>query len=605
MIAAWTLYAVGVAILLFAAARGTEYVVRALGLPTRFVWCAALAIATTAPALSLFRAPEGAPIAARASTAASPENVAISAPTATTGEARELSRSVTTFGTTRLSGLDRPIAWLVISAPIAALLYLLLAFARMRRLERSLDSGILDGHAVLLSDDFGPALLGLRRARIVVPRWLLGFPESDRRMVLAHERAHADAHDPALLAFATCLVALQPWNVAAWWLYARSRLAIETDCDHRVLEAHGDARQYGRLLLAIHERAAGGAMPRVAFVHRTTNLEQRIRRIVERRPRLTAGRGAVVCASTLAVVAAACEMPAPPTRARELSATVQSARNVSVIGVQPQCMRPRPDAQAWVDGLNAIALERHPDLTLPDRASRSVVALVLDENCNLTRDTVLANSERAFDPDKMFPVAFPDLQIPPKSAGIAFASNPSGPLFGLRIIYAIVPSAAYVARRDRDECGFGIRFEELCYAEGPAVIRMMDSVRILIAVRRFNAANQPAEHLFLVVLRRPNPAISSQRLAHANVQYHSGALWIANYLTRDAPYLFASDKSPYLARDNPFNKARKIDDLIGVAHYGTGWLTLEQIESLKPAATCEGPRGACYEAGGGTIEFPA
>src|SRR6185503_8785910 len=167
----------------------------------------------------------------------------------------ELSRSVTTFGVTRLSGLDRPIAALIIGAPMAGLLYLLFAFARMRRLGRSLDVGVLDGHAVLLSDDFGPALLGVRRPRFVVPRWLLGFPEADRRVVLAHERAHAEAHDPALLAFATCLIALQPWNVAAWMLYARLRFAIETDCDCRVLHMHGDARRYGRLLLAIHQRA--------------------------------------------------------------------------------------------------------------------------------------------------------------------------------------------------------------------------------------------------------------------------------------------------------------------------------------------------------------
>src|SRR6185503_3182437 len=105
-----------------------------------------------------------------------------------------------------------------------------------------------------------PALLGVLRSRIVLPEWVLQLPARERDAILAHERNHAAAHDPAMLVAAVLVVALQPWNVALWALLARLHTAIEADCDRRVLDAMADCdgRWYGRLLISVYERTTPG-----------------------------------------------------------------------------------------------------------------------------------------------------------------------------------------------------------------------------------------------------------------------------------------------------------------------------------------------------------
>ena len=49
-----------------------------------------------------------------------------------------------------------------------------------------------------------------------------------------------------------------PWNLALWWHLRRLRLAVEMDCDSRVVGALGDARAYGELLLKVAQASSRG-----------------------------------------------------------------------------------------------------------------------------------------------------------------------------------------------------------------------------------------------------------------------------------------------------------------------------------------------------------
>ena len=69
----------------------------------------------------------------------------------------------------------------------------------------------------------------------VKARWLLRRAPDEQRIVLAHEAEHVRARDPLLLAAGCAGVALLPWHPVSWWLLARLRLAVELDCDRRVL----------------------------------------------------------------------------------------------------------------------------------------------------------------------------------------------------------------------------------------------------------------------------------------------------------------------------------------------------------------------------------
>ena len=161
------------------------------------------------------------------------------------------------------------------------------------------------------------------------------IPDDERRLIILHEREHIDGHDPWLLAFATAATIAMPWNVVIWWQYARLRLAIETDCDARVLARTGNRGLYGRTLI----RTAGDmvALPMLvpAWGDAASQLRQRILAMTARPP-----RARLVLAAMCAVVAsvltlAACAATArpreskaemPPAAAQDSRATAAAKR---------------------------------------------------------------------------------------------------------------------------------------------------------------------------------------------------------------------------------------------------------------------------------------
>lgn len=202
-------------------------------------------------------------------------------------------------------------AWLATSAVLA--LWFVATQRRLRRRLRNCPSGIIDGERVLISSRFGPAVVGVVRPQIVLPEWALAMGESDRRIIVAHETEHRQAHDPLLAAVALVVVAALPWNAALWWQLRRLRLAIEVDCDRRVVSRHGhDPHAYGVLLLATRERAfrvaPGLAMAMAAM---RSGLGRRVEALVGARPR-SAVRRLTALAAAAVLATGTVSMPAPP-----------------------------------------------------------------------------------------------------------------------------------------------------------------------------------------------------------------------------------------------------------------------------------------------------
>jgi TonB family protein len=160
-------------------------------------------------------------------------------------------------------------------------------------------------------------VVGLFRSRIVLPAWALSADEEARRLVLEHEQEHVRAGDPRLLAAALVFAALIPWNPAAWWQLRRLRLAIEVDCDARVLRRRADVRAYGTVLLEVGRRAVRSRLPLAAFAEPVSSLERRIRIMTAPRASRPLLRAAGCGALAAALTAAACETPQPtqPSRA--------------------------------------------------------------------------------------------------------------------------------------------------------------------------------------------------------------------------------------------------------------------------------------------------
>lgn len=171
---------------------------------------------------------------------------------------------------------------------------------------------VVDGVAVVLTDLIGPATAGLVRSRVLVPKWVLGLPATDRHYIVRHEEEHRRAHDAQLLFVASLPLILMPWNLAYWWLLRRLSAAVEMDCDNRVVGALGGAHAYGELLLRV--AAAGSRGPRLqpALLGIGT-LERRLTALVAPTP-LRQFQRFLVPALALGLLVLALSMPHPVLR---------------------------------------------------------------------------------------------------------------------------------------------------------------------------------------------------------------------------------------------------------------------------------------------------
>jgi hypothetical protein len=180
------------------------------------------------------------------------------------------------------------------------LLAILFNSAHLHRRKRAWRRHLMAGSLVLVSKDFGPAVVGLARPCIVVPQWIAEAPSQTQAIVVAHEQSHLDARDAQLLAVALLLILAMPWNLPLWWQLHRLRAAIEMDCDSRVLKDGADVSVYGETLVLVGERQSSRLAVVTAMSEPTSILERRIRNLFARRKKF-----GWVSATALAAVGAA------------------------------------------------------------------------------------------------------------------------------------------------------------------------------------------------------------------------------------------------------------------------------------------------------------
>jgi len=323
MIAAWMLYCVAIAILFAVVGEALERALHLAGRPTRWAWVVALAGSYLVPAAAWLRPSAfGAlpvPLAHPAVAGLQPT----AGPSDPQPEGATLPAPTRSFS---LGDLDAPLTWAWGLSSAALLLSLGVAALRLAARRRVWRRATVDGRAVLVSDDVGPAVAGLWRPRIVLPEWALRLTDAERRLMLAHEDEHVRARDPWLLAAAAALVLLAPWNLMVWWQLRRLLLAVEMDCDARVLAHDGDAPAYGELLLRVVQRRARLPLGAPALGEPVSFLGRRIRRMATELPHWRwAGATAAGIVAAAAIIAA-CEAPRPV--ATEASEPLDSARAI-------------------------------------------------------------------------------------------------------------------------------------------------------------------------------------------------------------------------------------------------------------------------------------
>src|SRR5688572_13319089 len=312
---AWMLYVIMVTLLLSIGAFVAERAVRLRRGRTRWIWITAIVASLALPTVV-------------ASVTVQLPNVM----SATVAEKVVVLREVTTQALSPVMWVSgsaaEPSGWRDFDAALtnlwrtasgAMLLALLAAGAHLAWRKRRWPQDTVAGAQVYVTEGVGPAVVGLLRPRIVVPRWVTMALPRHQSAVIAHEQSHLDARDPQLFTLALALLVFMPWNLPLWWQLRRLRYAIEVDCDARVLQSGIDPTHYGETLISVGERQSAYVGAVAAMSESKSFLEERIRIMISKPVKWRRVGVAALAGVSLALTALAAQVSPPNVRAVETS----------------------------------------------------------------------------------------------------------------------------------------------------------------------------------------------------------------------------------------------------------------------------------------------
>jgi hypothetical protein len=310
MILTWVLDWLIVSALLGIAALLLERILRSHHGATRFPWLAAMFASFLLPLLASWIGAHSATRQADAPVAGA-SNEMVDGPHRRTFRIGLRATSPITDDDQRL---DRTFLWLWGASTALTSAFVVVGIWQLRRRRRGWRHGTMSGAAVMFAPDMGPAVFGVFRPEIVVPEWMVSAPLDVQHHVIAHEHAHVQARDPALLALSMLPVLIAPWNPLLWWHARRLRMAIEVDCDRRVLIRGIQMNRYAQVLMQFGLRRGSllGAM--VSMSESPSTLERRITLMAQ--PLVTRWTVSSIASAVLAIgtVAAATSVVPPPLR---------------------------------------------------------------------------------------------------------------------------------------------------------------------------------------------------------------------------------------------------------------------------------------------------
>jgi hypothetical protein len=221
--------------------------------------------------------------------------------------------------------------WLALSATIIA--GFVISYHRTLRHVRKSRRAEIGGVDVRVSPKIGPAVVGLIPSQIVVPEWLCSRSAHEQEMAVTHETEHVRAADPWTLVAACAAVALMPWNPALWYCLSRLRLAIEIDCDRRVLHRGVSVNNYGSLLIDLSGQHPALPMVMPAFPDSHSHLERRLIAMTEQPVATRYARRIAGSLLAATVLITACESRLPTSSDLEQMDVTSAERQAAVAGV--------------------------------------------------------------------------------------------------------------------------------------------------------------------------------------------------------------------------------------------------------------------------------
>ena len=214
---------------------------------------------------------------------------------------------------------------------------------------------------------------------------------SEQELILAHEEEHVRAGDARLRFLMTLPLFVFPWNPALWLQRHRLNLAVELDCDRRVMRRMpGHRHAYGNLLLRVG--AGRNGLHRLALVSLSegrSQLERRIRRLVEKMPRARRIQVSLLLLGAAAIVTLAILFPR--IRGEDASVPEELAELMAEPTFTPYTVRPDLVNEREVQR----ALEREYPRTLRDAGigGTTTVNFFIDTEGEVQRSLVASSSD--------------------------------------------------------------------------------------------------------------------------------------------------------------------------------------------------------------------
>ncbi len=270
---------------------------------------------------------------------------------------------------------------------------------KLRRARRTWRPAQFAGSAVLVARRAGPAAVGLVRPAIVVPEWLLNARDRVRRLVFLHEAEHVRAGDHAVRALAPLVLVTMPWNLPLWWMLRRLRLALEVDCDRRVLARGVAPETYGSLLIDVAGRSRF-SFPSVAFAAPRSGLERRLLALAAERPKHIATRAWLLAGGAMLAGLMACAVLPPDGGASDNAVYVDEPGTVAI--AKPAELRLKVRSPGFFDSGDEVVAQAEASAPLQFEAKAfrkvapgSAVRVYVDGR------RVDSNSVSELDPDRI------------------------------------------------------------------------------------------------------------------------------------------------------------------------------------------------------------
>jgi len=357
-----------------------ESLMRGRGLPRRWGWMGAIAgsIAITVGLLLVNVVPAPAPESAGGAevtfylgTVADMEaNDAIASSTFTVALVRDLARG-SQAGLEGLASMTGALARLIERNPLGnaglalvwgilslvASLMLIISALRLRQRTGGLPVEVVGGQPFAVAEALGPAVVGFLRPKIVLPRWLLATPTETLSMVVTHEEEHLRARDTLLLAGGLGAIVLAPWNPFVWIQLSRLRLAIELDCDARVVGRGVSSTRYAAVLLEVGSRSTPLPVGATALAEPPHFLERRMKTLISPFSKISLPRASLIGTVAILLIVAAFKTPTPASGLESVNNTLPASTIEAIAPVEVPLESTTSPWVATADTLDAGAPE--------------------------------------------------------------------------------------------------------------------------------------------------------------------------------------------------------------------------------------------------------